>query len=198
MNSRRTRKISKLGAIALCGCAVLFGLWLAWRARSAPVPFSQLDATEQQRRRTEVGPLQDQAKDIAGKARRHEKVRFQMAFTEEQINTMLQDRAQDPKAAIRDPRVTLSPGRVTLQGNGTYKGLSGAASVMGTVAVRDGQVVFNAESLTVSGLPMPGAVKTEVESEINRRLGQGLSQIPVKVESVTVEEGRLTVAGTTD
>jgi hypothetical protein len=199
MKKRRSGKISKFGAIALCGCAVLFGLWLAWSSGGSQQPtLAELPAAEQQKRREDVQQLEEQAKDIAGKAKSKVKAQFKLRVSQEQVNTMLQDRLKEGKAPIRDPQVALSPGTLTLNGTVDYKGVPVPATLTGAVNAQNGQVTFRANSLKISGFPAPGALKSTVEREINQHLSRGLTEAPIKIDDVTVGEGELTISGVTD
>jgi hypothetical protein len=199
MKTRRSGKISKFGAIALCGCAVLFGLWLAWSSSVQREPtVAELPAAEQQKRRASARRVEEQAKDIAGQAKSKAKAQFKLRVTQDQLNTILQDRLKSGKAPIRDPQATLSPGMLTLNGTVDYKGLPVPATLSGAVSAQNGQVIFRADSLKLSGIPAPGALKSTVEREINQHLGRSLTEAPIKIEDVTVEEGQLTISGVTD
>ena len=196
MNHRRDGKIPKVGAISLGVGAVLLLLFL--RPRSGPVPLSQLPAGEQERRRADVQKLEEEAKGIGEAAKQKKSVRFRVTVSEEQLNTMLQERLKPGSAPIHGVQATLSPGVVNVNGTVDYKGASLPASLSGTLDAQGGRVTFHADSLTISHLPAPGALKGKVESDINERLGQGLTEAPLKVEELTIEQGQLTIAGTTD
>lgn len=195
-NRRRGGKISKFVVIALCAFAVL--LFLLFRPRSGPVPLSQLPPAEQERRRADVQKLEEQAKGIGEAAKQKKNVHFRVTVSEEQLNTMLQKNLKPGQAPIHGVQATLSPGRIDATGTVDYKGASLPASLSGTLDAQGGQVTFHADSLTISHLPAPGALKAKVESDINERLGQGLTKAPLKVEELTIEQGQLTIAGTTD
>ncbi len=196
MNHRRDGKISKFGIIALGTCALLLLLFL--RPRSGPVPLSQLPAGEQERRRADVQKLEEEAKGIGEAAKQKKNVRFRVTVSEEQLNTMLQERLKPGNAPIHNVQATLSPGVVNVTGTVDYKGTSLPASLSGTLKAQNGKVTFQADSLSISHLPAPGAIKDKVESDINQRLSQGLTEAPLKVEELNIEQGKLTIAGTTD
>ena len=196
MKNRRAGKISKFGAIALGVGAVL--LFLLLRPRGGAVPLSQLPPAEQERRRADVQKLEEQVNGIGEAAKQKKGVRFRVTVSEEQLNTMLQERLKPGNAPIHDVQATLSPGVVTVNGTVDYKGASLPAALSGTLNVQNGQVTFHADSLSISHLPAPGALKEKVENDINQRLSQGLTEAPLKVEELTVEQGQLTISGMTD
>lgn len=199
MANPRSGKKSKFGVIALCGVAILGGLYFAWKSQQTPVGgqvFAKLPATEQQKRREDLKKLEGELGDVAEKAKRHEKAPFSVTFTEENINTFLQDRLRTEKFPIHDPRAGLSPGQLTLEGKADYKGFSAPARLSGNLSVKNGQVTFQADSLTVQGFPVD-SLKDKAESEVNKLLARGLVEADINIESVTIEQGQMTITGQT-
>ena len=170
-----------------------------WRSNQAPVggtAFKQLPATEQAKRRENLIQLEEQVKDIGRKVKAKEKAPFEFVITEEDLNTLLQDRVDTKKFPIQEPRAGFSPGQLTLQGTVDYKGIQAPASLTGGLSVKNGQAFFKADSLSVQGFPV-GSLKNKAESEINKVLEQGLGQTSVKLEGITIEEGKMTLRGQT-
>jgi hypothetical protein len=199
MDKRRGRKKSKIGLILLCltpMAAVSFFMWRSNQAQVGGTAFKQLPATEQTRRREHLIQLEEQVKDIGRKVKAKEKAPFELVITEEDLNTLLQDRVDTNKFPIREPRAGFTPGQLTLQGTANYKGISAPASLSGSLHVQGGQVVFKADSLSVQGFPV-GSLKDKAENEINKTLREGLEQTSVKLESITIEQGQMTLRGQT-
>jgi hypothetical protein len=114
------------------------------------------------------------------------------------LNTILQDRLRTEKFAIRDLRAGLHPERLELQGQVEYKGVNVVATLGGNINVQDGQMVFKADYLKFGGLPAPSKIKEKVESETNKNLNKLLLNVPGRIDRVTIEEGRMSIAGVTD
>lgn len=193
-------KLSRPAAIALAvvGLLVIILVWRARQPQVGGVPFAQLPAAEQETRRAELKTLEEQARDVAAKAGRHEKSSFTITMSEAQLNTALHERLTDPKSPVKDLRAGLSPGQIILQGNADAGGFSGPATLTGTLETANGAVSFKAQSLSVRGFPVPGSIREKVQEEINKNLGRVFAETSAKVSSVTIGAGSLTIAGTTE
>lgn len=199
LDKRRGRKKSKIGLILLCLTPMALVSFFMWRSNQAPLggtSFKQLPAAEQTRRREHLIQLEEKVKDIGRKVKAKEKAPFELVITEEDLNTLLQDRVDTKKFPIREPRAGFTPGQLTLQGMVNYKGIEAPASLSGGLNVQNGQVIFKADSLSVQGFPV-GSLKNKAESEINKLLEQGLTQTDVKLESISIEQGQMTLRGQT-
>src|SRR5687768_5544011 len=116
MNKRPGRKKSKLGLILLClapMAAVSFFMWRSNQSQIGGTTFKQLPAAEQTKRRENLNQLEEQVKDIARKATEKGKAPFELVITEEDLNTLLQDRVDTNKFPIREPRAGFTPGQLT-------------------------------------------------------------------------------------
>lgn len=189
-----------LGVLALlllaCG-----GLW-AWTQLSGPRldrrPLAKLPVQEQQKRRVEARALEDQVRDIGRSAQAHEKKPFELEVTDQQLNTLLQDRLDTSKFPIRNLAVGFEPGRVVAQGDVKYNGFEATATLEGTVELRGGQLVYETDSLQIGGLPAPKKWKSQLDSQVTEQLNRALSRAPGRVESVRIEAGKMIVSGQTD
>jgi len=195
----RARQGCALGAVVLCGLAG----FLAWRASTPPrvtdtVPFSQAAPQEQQQRREEAKRFTDQVNEVAASARRKEKKPFTITATEQVLNTLLQDRLDTEKFPVRDLRAGLEPGKVVLQGRVLYKGFDAVATLGGNIVANKGKLEFKADSLQVGGLPAPANWKNKIETTVTEKLNQLLKNAPGRINSVAVEQDKLTIEGVTD
>lgn len=188
-----------LVSLLLIGGA-LFGVW---RARQAPtvgdaVPFAQLPAPEKQRRRAEVRALESQVKEIGRSARQGEKKPFAIVLTEDQLNTVLQERLDTSKFPIRDVRAGMQADRLLVQGQIKYQGIEGPATLAGNLQVEAGRLRFVAESLQFGMIPAPSKWKAKVEAQISERLNEALANAPGRIQKVAIEQGKMTISGVTD
>lgn len=193
--------MKRIGSISLLIVLALGG-WATYRVLYPPrvggVAFSQLAPQAQKQRRVEAQKLVEDVEQVARSARHNEKKRFTLVASEDQLNTLLQDRLKTEKFPIRDLRAGLSPDLLTLQGTANYQGFDVPATLTGTLSARAGALIFNVTSLQLSGLPAPGALKEKAE----RAIGDGLQRAfqgnaRARLESVRIESGKLTVTGTT-
>lgn len=188
-----------LAALALIGLA-LFGVW---RARTPPsisssVPLSQLPPQQQQQRRAEARQLETQVQDLAQAAKTHQRQRFELVITSDQLNTLLQDRLKTEKFPISDLRAGIEPERLLVQGKVNFKGFEGVATLGGNVQAQDGKLVYHVESLQIGGLPAPGKWRDKAEKQITEKLNETLAKTPGRIDRVTLEQDKMTVSGQTD
>lgn len=177
------------------------GLW-TWTRLTAPrldtVPLAKLPTRERQRRRGEARQLEDQVQDIGRSGRAHEKKPFALEVTDEQLNTLLQDRVDTSKFPLRNLRVGFEPGRVLAQGEVKYSGFQASATLEGSVRLESGRVLYTTDSLQIGGLPAPGSWKNKLDSQVTAQLNRALSQAPGRIESVQIEQGKMIVSGQTN
>jgi hypothetical protein len=182
------------------------GAW-AWSAWNAPrldnVPFKQLPRAEQQKRREDVQELSSQVREVERAAKAGEKKPFALEVTDEQLNTLLQDRIDLSKFPIRNLRVGFEPERIVAQGDVEYKGFTTKATIEGTVELHDGALVYKTESLEAgvlagAALPMPGNLKEKIDTQVNRQLARALKAAPGRIDEVRLEQGKMVVSGQTD
>ena len=189
-----------LGALALL-LLLPAGFW-AWTHLAGPrldrTPLAKLPAPEQQKRRVEARQLEDQVRDIGRSARSGEKKAFTLEVTDQQLNTLLQERLDTSKFPIRNLAVGFEPNRVVAQGDVKYNGFEATATLEGTVELREGRLAYTTDSLQVGGLPAPKKWKSQLDSQVSEQLNRALSNAPGRVEKVQIEAGKMIVSGQTD
>jgi len=178
------------------------GAFLFWSARTPPtisheIDFHKESPQEQERRRADADKLVKQVEEVAQAAKRKEKKKFRIQASEEQLNTLLQDRIDTSKFPIRNLRLGLSPGEIAAQGQGSYSGIEAVVTVKGTVEVENGVLKYKVNSINLGGIPTT-KFKDKIETEVSKMLNRGLEHAPGKIEKVTIEDGRMIVEGTTD
>ena len=188
-----------LAALAFLGLA-LFGVW---RARTPPtisnsVPITQLPPAEQKARREDAHKLETQVSKLAQAAKEKQHKTFELVVSADQLNTLLQDRLQTEKFPIQNLRAGIAPDQLLVRGDIDYKGFQGVATLGGTLAAQDGKLVYNVQSLQVGGLPLPGKWRDKVEAQITEKLNETLLKTPGRIDSVQLEQDKMTIKGTTD
>ncbi len=181
---------------------LLFGAWGAYRAFNPPrvggASFSQLSPQTQKERRVEAQKLVKQVEEIARGARTKEKKRFQISASEEQLNTLLQDRLRLGKFPISDLRADLTPGVLTLQGSAKYQGFDVPATISGSLQAQGGALTYQIDSLLISGLPAPGKLKDKAQKAIEDGLQKVFGREKnARVEAVEISDEKLLIEGTT-
>ncbi|HEX9998459.1 MAG TPA: LmeA family phospholipid-binding protein [Abditibacterium sp.] len=193
--------MKRFGCIALL-VVLGFGAFGAYRALYPPrvggEAFSQLPPQTQKERRQEAQKLVESVEEVARAARKNEKKTFELTVTENQLNTLLQDRLRTEKFPIRDLRAGISPGVLTLQGVAVYQGFDVPATLSGTLKAENGALVFTVDSLSLSGLPAPNQWKEKAQKAIGDGLQKAFArERGARVTDVTLETGKMTVKGNT-
>ncbi len=160
------------------------------------VPFAQLAPPEKAKRRQDAQKLTTQIEKVAREIKNGESKTFRIEATEEQLNTLLQERLDTSKFPVRDLAVGLSPDLLALQGRINYQGMDATATLSGSVSVKNGTLVFQSGDLKVQGFSV-GALQKKAEKEVTRALNTWSEKLPGKIENVTIEDQKITVEGTT-
>ena len=160
------------------------------------VPFAQLTPQEKARRRVDVQKLNAQINEIVREAKNGERKTFRVEASEDQLNTLLQDQLDTSKFPVRDLNVGLSPGELAMQGRVNYKGIDATATLTGDVSVKKGQLDFQAGELKVQGFSV-GSLKKKAQKEVTRALNAWSEKLPGKIETVTIDDQKITIEGTT-
>jgi hypothetical protein len=191
-------RLGCLAALVMLG----FGGWGAYRALNPPrvggVAFNQLPPATQKERRVEAQQLIKQVEEVAKAAKKDERQPFTLTASEDQLNTLLQDRLRTEKFPIHDLRVGLSPDLVTVQGSANYQGFDVPATLSGRLSAQNGALVFQVDSLQLRGFPAPGSLKEKAEKSIGDGLRQAFARdSKALIDEVIIEDKRLTVRGQT-
>ena len=166
--------------------------------RVGGIPFEQLGPEEQTRRRAAAHALEDRIGDVARATRQRQHKPFQLTATEDQLNTLLQDRLKTRNLPVSNLRIGLEKDRIALQGDAKYQGLSAPATLYGTLEPYQGGVRLQVQSLTIGGFPAPEKWKGKIESAVTENLDKFFrGEHDAKIDAVTMEPGQLTVSGTT-
>lgn len=188
------------------GAMLLFCAWGIYQATRPPRPsraaFSQLPPQAQKQRRAEAQRLVQNIEEIARQARQNDKAHVKKPFviqaSEEQLNTLLQDRLRTEKFPISDLSVALSSNQLTLQGTAKYSGVDWPATISGTLQAQNGALRYQIESLSVSGLPAPSALRDKAQKAIENGLQKAFAnQQRARIDAVEITPGKLTLRGQT-
>ncbi len=162
---------------------------------SQSVPFAQLSPQEQTQRRQDATKLTEQIQTVVRDAKSGSKKKFTVTATEDQLNTLLQDRLDTSKFPVRDLRVGLAPQSLSLQGRMNYQGYDATGTISGNITAKNGVLNYQAESLKVQGFSV-GAMRDKAETEINNVLKKWSGELPGRIDRVTIEDRKMTLEGT--
>lgn len=196
---KRFGRLVQFVVLIVCGLALYRALY---PPQIGGAPFSQLPAQTQKQRRAEAQKLVEKLEEVARAARQSRptdpKKTFVIEASEEQLNTLLQDRLRTEKFPISDLRVGLESGLLRLQGTAQYGGVSWPATVSGTLEAHEGTLRYRLESLTVSGLPAPTKLRDKAQKSIESGLQKAFArQNRARIDAVQIAPGKLTLRGQT-
>ncbi len=188
------------------GCGLFVFLILAalgygaWRVVTPPrvdpgAPISQLPPAQQQERREEAKQLETQIKNIARAGREHQQKTFSLEISATQLNTLLQDRVDTRKFPIRDLRIGLEPAQLLLQGKAKVSGISGTATLSGSLTAQNGKLQFQTQDLKIGGISAPSDWQKKVDKSLTERLNEALKNAPGRIDTVTIETDKMIVSG---
>jgi len=117
--------------------------------------------------------------------------RLVIQLTQQALNDYL--RRQHPDSP---PEITLSGGRVTLQGSMSLLGVPTPLVTTGRLEiVGHTRLIYRAETVELSADPIPGVGPAYVESHLNPLLNVSHLNLPLRLDEVEVRPGRLVVRG---
>jgi hypothetical protein len=104
----------------------------------------------------------------------------------------------DRSPSIPFGQVTIAVGDNQIVAEGVTRGMAVnlPVRVTGTVSARDGLPVARVEDVSLGDAPMPGFVRDQVVRQINASLDFSRYNLPVTVESIELQRGRMTIRGT--
>ena len=177
------------------------GAYWWYRSRTAPrvnvIPFAKLSRPEQQKRRAKAQDVVRQVETIARASKQGEQKPFEVTLTQDELNTLLQDRLRMKNLPIENPRVGLQNGQLIIEADGNYKGISAPVSITGTVKAQNGDVSFLIDSLSLGGFSL-GDWKEKVQRAVDDGLKKALREKgTAKIDSVEIGDGTLTIKGRT-
>ena len=187
--------------VALALVLLFVGGFVAYRSFSAPAPVPQLSSLppkEQAQRRAEAQQLTTAVDEIARAAKKGERRDFTLSATQDQLNTLLQDKLDIKNAPVSDLSAQLQPGQIILSGRAKTNGLSVPAVITGDLKARDGGLVLEINSLKLGGFKAPGKVKQQAQKAASDALEKALSGgQKLRFGEVKIEREKLTVSGQT-
>jgi uncharacterized protein YpmS len=165
-------------------------------ACSIPSGQSTLPPTQRPLSTEDIQKLEDQIKatlespDPAGDVN--------ITITQDQLNGIItSEMAQQADPVITSPSVVLTNGQMEVYGKVTQSGFSAnLKTVLQPRVEADGTPKLDVVSINLGGIPVPDALKDRIGTFANDSLANYLNSNQFKVKAITIDEGQMTVAGT--
>ena len=103
---------------------------------------------------------------------------------------------REPNLPFRNPQVSIGPDGVEAGGEFLLGGLRLPLGGRLDITVQDGLPVIYAQEFEVGQAALPDFIRFQIEDKLNRHLNMREEELPVVLEKIELEEGRLTVRGT--
>ena len=180
---------------------VLIGGYFAYRAFSGPrvAPrLADLPPAQQAERRADADKLIRQVDEVARAARKNERREFSVTATQEQLNTLLQDKIKIKDSPVTGLSAALQPDSLILSGRAKYNGLEVPVVINGDLRAKNGGLELEIQSLTLGGFGAPDNWKKKAQKAASQAIEKALSgDQKVRFESVDIASEKLTVSGQT-
>lgn len=175
--------------------------YFAYRAFSGPYVaprLADLPPAQQAARRAAADKLIGEVDDIARAARKNERREFKVTASQDQLNTLLQDKIKIKKLPIRELSAQLQPDSLILSGRAKYNGFEVPVVIAGDLQSQNGGLQLQIKSLTLSGLSAPSQWKDSAQKVVSQAIEKALSNgEKVRFEKVEIGAETLTVSGQT-
>ena len=180
---------------------LLVGGYFAYRAFSGPsvAPrLADLPPAQQAERRADAEQLVRQVDEVARAAREKERTNFNVTATQDQLNTLLQDKIKIKNSPVSGLSAALQPDSIVLSGRAKYNGIEVPVVINGDLKARNGGLELQIQSLTLGGFGAPNDWKNKAQKAASDAIEKALSgDQNVRFESVQIEREKLTVTGQT-
>ena len=180
---------------------LVIGGTFAYRKFSGPAPaplIAKMPPAQQAARRADAETLVTKVDEVARAARKSERSNFEVTATQDQLNTLLQDKIKIKNSPVTGLSATLQPGSLILSGRAKYQGIKVPVVVNGDLKARDGGLDLQIQSLTLGGFNAPSDWKNKMQKVASGAIEEALSNgQKVRFESVKIENKKLTVTGQT-
>ena len=180
---------------------LLVGGYFAYRAFSGPAlapRLADLSPEQQAERRADADKLVRQVDEVAQAARKNERSDFKVTATQDQLNTLLQDKIKIKSSPVTDLSAALQPDSLVLSGRAQYNGIEVPVVINGDLRAKNGGLELEIESLTLGGFGAPQKWKDKAKKAAGEAMEKALSQGQnVRFQSVKIESEKLTVTGQT-
>lgn len=126
----------------------------------------------------------------------HRGERFEITITERELEEAAAWYLErEPNVPFHNPWVSIGPDGVEAGGEALLGTLRLPLTGRLDIIVQDGLPRVSAQQLEVGETPLPDFIRFQIEDELNRQLSMREKELPVVLEGIELEEGRLTAHG---
>lgn len=124
---------------------------------------------------------------------------FSLTVSESELTSFLSAQlASDPSSILEDPQVTLRDGLIQLDGVAEQRFVRAGLQLTIEPEIKDdGGLTFHVLDADFGSVPLPDSVKNSISSLVSEALAGSLGSYAtgVRIQSVTIEDGEMTLRG---
>lgn len=177
------------GALGLGLIVVLIVLGLL---RATPAPPPEAAASSGRAPAPVAPPLEQQISSVERAVRAQGTVQVTLTIRQDELNGLV---AQNPPADVRNLQVYFGDGTIAATGEITWRGQSIPMTVRATPVVSGGELQVQVGEVRLGRLGAPAAVQQQVQQDLQRGVRELMGAHRIRVESVSVAPGVMTVKG---
>lgn len=125
-------------------------------------------------------------------------------ITESELNQVLTERmvgqslGGTPLGAATLKRIAtrLQDGRLECDGDADVGSTSVPVSLTASSTAKDGRAIVNVEELRAAGIPLPSSARDAAQQALQTEVDQEVARLNLRVTSVAIADGKLTLTGT--
>ena len=124
----------------------------------------------------------------------------EVAFTEEELTTKVSEAAAQQSSeggiAAKNTQIHLSGTNIIATSTVTVSGVSVNLGVIAEPRVVNGQTTIVVKEIQTGALPLPDAIKSQINAQIGSALDPSKLGLPFDVSQLTIVDGKLVIKGT--
>lgn len=182
--------------VALFGAAVIILLKMSAVPPEMALPSRGASTAPPSLPQHEPPPYETQLQQIEQAARSGQPTAVTLRLSEAQINELVQRNAE-PSSTVRNVRVFLGRGDITLVGTGYLRGRQVYVSAIGRPAAMNGRPRLHLHTVRVGTLRLPGQAVAQLQAQLDKAMDDWAAKNPYDVTDASVYDGQLVISGLT-
>ncbi len=194
---KRERKLSTAAWFGIgCGGAFALGiivvLIVLGMAKATPPPPPEAAVSNGAAPATSAPPLEQQISSVEQTVRSQGTAQVSLTVRQDELNALI---AHNPPPDVRNLRVYFGSGTIAATGETTWRGQNIPLTVRATPVVSGGELQVQVLEVRVGRLGAPAALHERVQQELQRGVRELTGGNRIRVESVSVSPGVMTLRG---
>jgi len=191
------RKLSTAAWFGI-GCGGAFGLGIIivlivlGMAKATPPPPPEAAASSSAAPAPIAPSLEQQISSVEQAVRSQGTAQVSLTVRQDELNALI---AQNPPPDVRDLHVYFGSGTIAATGEATWRGQRIPLTVRATPVVSGGELQVQVLEVRLGRLRAPAGVHEQVQRDLQRGVREAMGGNRIRVESVSVSPGVMTVQG---